>query len=78
MNDETMHEETVVETHDEWAYRQATNLVRTKRDKLIAATDHMLLPDYPNKPGGLETYRQELRDITAQVGFPDDVDWPEL
>ena len=37
--------------------------------------------DYPSDPKDLEevkTYRQALRDITKQSGFPKEVTWPEL
>ena len=40
-----------------------------------------VMPDYPSDPKDLEevkAYRQALRDITKQSGFPRDVTWPEL
>ena len=52
--------------------------VRAKRDALIKETDFYMLPDYPNAPQGIAEYRQALRDITEQPGFPHDVTWPEL
>ena len=52
--------------------------VRAKRDALIKETDFYVLPDYPNAPQGIAEYRQALRDITEQPGFPHDVTWPEL
>lgn len=52
--------------------------VRRERDNRIAATDHMMMPDYPNKPEGLEEYRQSLRDVPQQDGFPYSVEWPKL
>lgn len=52
--------------------------VRAKRDALIKETDFYVLPDYPNAPHGIAEYRQALRDITEQPGFPHDVTWPEL
>ena len=54
------------------------NAVRAKRDALIKETDFYVLPDYPNAPHGIAEYRQALRDITEQPGFPHDVTWPEL
>lgn len=56
----------------------AAQSVRAKRDKLIAETDFYMLPDAPTPPAGLADYRQALRDITEQVGFPHDVEWPIL
>lgn len=52
--------------------------VRAKRDKLIAETDFYMLSDAPTAPAGLTVYRQMLRDITEQSGFPHEVEWPEL
>ena len=54
------------------------NAARAKRDALIKETDFYVLPDYPNAPHGIAEYRQALRDITEQPGFPHDVTWPEL
>ena len=38
------------------------------------------MPDYPSTTDGLlavKKYRQELRDITGQSGFPKEITWPE-
>lgn len=54
--------------------------VRAKRDDLISQTDYLLQPDYPISAEDLEkvkAYRQALRDIPEQEGFPDNVTWPE-
>ena len=56
-------------------------IVRRKRDSLVSQTDYYMLPDYPSTPDGIEaikTYRQELRDITKQSGFPRNVEWPAV
>ena len=57
---------------------QQASASRTYRDSLIAATDWTQLPDVPV---ALSTkwavYRQALRDITAQPGFPATIIWPE-
>lgn len=53
--------------------------VRSERDRRIAETDWYMMPDYPTDPETLElvkSYRQALRDITLQSGFPRDVRWP--
>ncbi len=53
---------------------------RSKRDALIAETDKYLLIDYPISNENLEkikTYRQALRDITTQPGWPRNIEWPE-
>jgi len=48
--------------------------VRAERDKLLAASDHMALAD--RITDAWKTYRQVLRDVPAQSGFPTDVTWP--
>ena len=48
--------------------------VRAQRDKLLAASDYMALAD--RITDAWRTYRQALRDVPAQSGFPTDVTWP--
>jgi hypothetical protein len=48
---------------------------RSKRDSKLAATDWMALSDVTMSPEWA-TYRQALRDVTDQVGFPENVNWP--
>lgn len=53
--------------------------VRDDRDRKLEETDWYMTPDYPADPETLElvkSYRQALRDITLQSGFPRDVKWP--
>ena len=50
--------------------------VRTDRNKRLADCDWTQLPDAPVDTAAWATYRQELRDVTAQAGFPWDVQWP--
>lgn len=50
---------------------------RAKRQQLLAASDWTQLPDVPlATKEAWATYRQALRDITAQAGFPMQVQWP--
>lgn len=66
---------------DEWTNDQWADMVRRKRDSLISGTDYYILPDYPSTPDGIEAvkqYRQDLRDITLQSGFPKNVQWPTI
>jgi hypothetical protein len=66
---------------DEWTNDQWADMVRRKRDSLISGTDYYILPDYPSTPDGIEAvkqYRQDLRDITLQSGFPRNVQWPSI
>ena len=48
--------------------------VRQGRDQLLASTDVWGLADYPTT-AEQTAYRQALRDITGQAGFPD-ITWP--
>jgi hypothetical protein len=48
--------------------------VRAERDELLAASDSMALAD--RITADWTTYRQALRDIPAQAGFPTSVTWP--
>ena len=53
--------------------------LRTERDAKLEATDYLLAPDYPISPEDLEAvkvYRQALRDIPEQSGFPKNVQFP--
>ena len=52
---------------------------REKRNALIAETDFMAMPDYPlddEKKAAVLAYRQALRDVPEQAGFPRQIDWP--
>lgn len=52
--------------------------VRKKRDLLLKNTDWMVLTDTDLKDDpSVLAYRQELRDIPEQEGFPYTVQWPE-
>ena len=53
---------------------------RQKRDRLIATTDYLVTPDYPisdDRLAKVKIYRQALRDIPEQAGFPRTITWPE-
>ena len=52
---------------------------REKRNALIAETDYLAMPDYPlneEKRATVLAYRQALRDVPEQAGFPRQIDWP--
>ncbi len=54
---------------------------RSQRDKLLEETDWTQVLDAPIDTVTREayrTYRQALRDITEQDGFPETIIWPEL
>lgn len=55
--------------------------VRAKRDALLAETDFLMMPDYPlgeEDATALKTYRQGLRDVPTQEGFPTEITWPDF
>jgi hypothetical protein len=50
--------------------------VRAARNEKLAASDWTQVADAPVDQAAWATYRQALRDITAQAGFPWTIDWP--
>ena len=48
--------------------------VRAERDELLAASDTMALAD--RITDAWRTYRQALRDVPDQSGFPTNITWP--
>ena len=53
--------------------------VRTSRDDKLKETDWIVIKNLElnaNIPGAWEVYRQALRDIPAQAGFPWTITWP--
>lgn len=55
--------------------------IRTQRDRLLSETDWTQVLDAPISTKCREefrVYRQELRDVTEQEGFPTNVAWPEM
>lgn len=47
--------------------------IRAERDRRITATDYLVMPDYPldtDKLEEIKAYRQALRDLPQQPGFP--------
>ena len=56
--------------------QQATAVRRTRTEKLNDS-DWTQVADAPVDQAAWAAYRQALRDITAQAGFPWTIDWPE-
>jgi hypothetical protein len=65
---------------DEIAVRTAERAasVRAERNARLSACDWTQLADAPVDSLAWASYRQALRDITAQTGFPWSVEWPEI
>jgi len=51
--------------------------VRDKRDSLLQMSDWTQLADAPVDKNAWATYRQALRDVPAQSGFPWTITWPD-
>jgi hypothetical protein len=51
--------------------------VRADRNQRLAACDWTQLPDSPADHEAWAVYRQALRDLTSQAGFPWNINWPE-
>jgi hypothetical protein len=52
---------------------------RIRRDALLATSDWTQLPDIPLSPDERQAwaaYRQALRDISEQPGWPETIAWP--
>jgi len=60
---------------------QAWASLREERNRRLAETDWIMLPDAPVPVGTTreqwQAYRQALRDVPQQPGAPYDVVWPE-
>lgn len=75
---------TVTKAEQEQAYTankdaEAAASVRTQRDALLASCDWMAIKAFEagaTVAADWATYRQALRDVTAQDGFPHNVTWP--
>jgi len=50
--------------------------IRADRDKILAQSDWTQVADAPVNQQAWAAYRQSLRDITQQEGFPNNVAWP--
>lgn len=75
---------TVTKASQEEAYTatkdaEAATAARAERDKLIASCDWMAIKAFEAGTGVATewaTYRQALRDVSAQAGFPNNITWP--
>lgn len=55
----------------------ASNRVRAERNALLQQTDYLALSDN-TLSSDMATYRQALRDIPNQPGFPYSIEWPTI
>ena len=62
---------------EERALEQEADEARTQRDALLVESDWVVLPDAPvADEQAWKDYRQALRDVPQQTGFPTDINWP--
>lgn len=54
-----------------------SSIARERRDKLLSETDYLALSDQILTES-MKKYRQDLRDIPEQSGFPYEINWPEI
>lgn len=69
-------EREVTDAHTEVVLEKVASAVRIERDKLLTKSDWTQVADAPVDQAAWATYRQELRDIPQQEGFPESVVWP--
>lgn len=50
---------------------------RSQRDTLLTQTDWTQVADAPVDKAAWAAYRQALRDVPQQIGFPTTITWPE-
>jgi len=61
---------------DERTLEQEAEEVRTQRDALLKESDWTQVADAPVDQSAWADYRQALRDLPEQEGFPQEVVWP--
>ena len=68
------------ENEEDPTYSQKKNAVIQRRNNLLNDSDYLMMTDYPisdEKKQEIKVYRQALRDIPQQDGFPDNIVWPD-
>jgi len=74
--------ELILLTEDEKLLRKSENIsqlasrAREQRNRLLAESDWTQVSDAPVDNAVWANYRQELRNITRQPNFPDNITWP--
>ena len=74
--DEALVEAEVARLQEEQPAKEA----RAKRDRLLAESDWVTIRATDTGdpvPTEWQTYRQALRDIPDQTGFPEEIEWPQ-
>ena len=85
---ESTYEETETEARHGWLVSDLTEeekaerlelgkiMVRQQRNDMLKETDYLMFSDTPEPSQAWLDYRQALRDIPTQAGFPINVVWP--
>ena len=61
---------------DDVSDEEKSERIRLTRDRKLAQSDWTQVADAPVDQAAWATYRQALRDIPSQAGFPNEVVWP--
>jgi len=69
-------DELVVEPDPGPSEEQLAAQARSQRDALLSQSDWTQVPDAPVDQQAWATYRQALRDLPQQAGFPTEITWP--
>ena len=68
--------ELIVEPDPGPTEEQLAARARSERDRLLKESDWTQVPDAPVDQQAWKDYRQALRDVPQQDGFPTDINWP--
>jgi hypothetical protein len=71
---------TAAEQYEAYCFAKDTEhskIIRTERNKRLADCDWTQLPDAPVDTAAWAAYRQLLREVPSQDGFPWEIVWPE-
>jgi hypothetical protein len=73
----TTYSSQVADCPEEERYESHAHFVRRDRNRRLKVTDWTQQPDVPEATRTLwQTYRQALRDVPVQTGFPYEITWP--
>lgn len=68
------------ENEEDHEYSRKKSEIIHRRNLLLSESDYLMMVDYPisdEKKQEIKVYRQALRDIPQQDGFPDNIIWPD-
>lgn len=74
------HYDVLITVYESAEKNNLAKAARAKRDKMLESCDYLMALDYPISADAREqwrAYRQALRDIPQQEGFPHYISWPQ-